>query len=489
MAQPAPLSSLLLQVWRSSRLWQLVILEATLGATLAAQTPQQQYVYDSTATTNSGSQLAAYTKNQSGILSAIPGSPFADTSPGGVMAFDGLGRFLFVANTSTNTISMLQINQSTGSLTEVPGSPFATLAIENPNMAPRAPVCIAAEKSGQFVYVGYRFGNVPNQGAINEYLIDAANLQLVPLPGQPTTDIRSSPVGLVVDAKGLHLYAGLGVNWSTGFEDGGTNVYSIDPVTGSLVPTGMAGNAFSAGRTIAIDPHGRFFFDGWGTTLGTIDSALISPADGTAVTGISSITLANQIPAAMLTESSGKFLYVQQGPAAVVYTVDQTTGALAVPPLPLRVLIFSPGSAAADPVGPYLYSLQGDGIHGFLIDPQTGALSEVPGSPFGGAASQGTIAVTGVPAQAVGGPVAALFPPSVNFVPITAGQSSNSQVITLTNTGTQALTVNSMSLTGSNGADFVATPSCSVPTVLSHNTPVWSVWCFLPLRWECARLA
>jgi Abnormal spindle-like microcephaly-assoc'd, ASPM-SPD-2-Hydin len=217
-----------------------------------------------------------------------------------------------------------------------------------------------------------------------------------------------------------------------------------------------------------------------GTTLGTIDSALISPADGTAVTGISSITLANQIPAAMLTESSGKFLYVQQGPAAVVYTVDQTTGALAVPPLPLSVLIFSPGSAAADPVGPYLSSLQGDGIHGFLIDPQTGALSEVPGSPFGGAASQGTIAVTGVPAQAVSGPVAALFPPSVNFVPITVGQSSNSQVITLTNTGAQALTVNSMSLTGSNGADFVATPSCSVPTVLSPNTTCMVSMVFSP---------
>jgi hypothetical protein len=34
----------------------------------------------------------------------------------------------------------------------------------------------------------------------------------------------------------------------------------------------------------------------------------------------------------MLVDSSGKFLYVQQGSTPVVYAIDQTTGALAVPP-------------------------------------------------------------------------------------------------------------------------------------------------------------
>jgi 6-phosphogluconolactonase (cycloisomerase 2 family) len=121
MAQPAPLSSPSSRVWRPSRVWQLVVLQATLGVTVAAQTPQQQYVYGSTPTTTVASQVVAYAKNQNGDLSAIAGPPFADSSPGGAMAIDGLGRFLFVINTATNTISMLQINQNTGSLTEVPG--------------------------------------------------------------------------------------------------------------------------------------------------------------------------------------------------------------------------------------------------------------------------------------------------------------------------------------------------------------------------------
>ncbi len=470
MAQQAPLSLLSLSV--SNALWfaRVLLLESVLAATVAAQAPQQQYVFNSIPIANATSQVATYVKNgQTGALSAAAGSPLAENLPGGAMAIDGLGRFLFVVNTSTSNISMFQINQSTGSLTEVPGSPFSTGPTENPSMAPRSPVYLAAEKSGQFLYVGYLYGNLVNDGAINEYLIDGANRQLVPLPGQPTTDIASSPIGMVTDPKGLHLYVGLGLNRSTGVQDGGTNVYSIDLVTGTLGLTGAAGNVLPAGRSIAIDPQGRFFFDGSGTTLGTIESALISPADGTALTGISSVSSANQIPAAMLTDRSGKFLYVQQGPSSVVYTIDQTTGALAVPPAPLATLTFSTGSAAADPLGPYIYSLQRDGVHGFLVDPQTGSLSELPGSPFGGTAAQGSLAITGAPVQAVSGPAAAIFPSSQDFGSVTVGQSSGSKLLTITNTGGQALGLTSISVTGSNPADFVASPNCSLPTALSPN--------------------
>jgi hypothetical protein len=470
MAQQAPLSSASLAVSNTLRILQLLLLQATLAAAAAAQIPQQQYVYGSVPITTTTSQVAAYAKNgQTSALSAVPGSPFADNLQGGAMAIDGLGRFLFVINPGTSNISMFQIDQSAGSLTEVPGSPFSTGPTENASMAATSPICLAAEKSGQFLYVGYRFGNFVNQGAINEYLIDAANRQLVPLPGQPTTDIASAPIGMVTDPRGLHLYVGLGLNPSTGVLDAGTNVYSIDPVTGSLGFTGTAGNALTAGRSIAIDPQGRFFFDGWGKTLGTIDSALISPADGTALTGISSISSANEIPAAMLADSSGKFLYVQQGSAPVAYSINQATGALTVPPVALAAFSFSPGSAAADPLGPHVYSLQPDGIHGFLIDPQSGALSEIPGSPFGGITAQGTLAISGAPVQAVSGPVAVIFPASEDFGSVTLGQSSNSKLVTLTNTGGQALGLTSIKVAGANPADFVATPNCSLPTVLSSN--------------------
>src|SRR5712664_3904447 len=470
MAQQAPPSSPSLAASNTRRILQHLLLQAILAVSATAQTPQQQYVFGSVPVTPATSQVAASAKNgQTGALSAVPGSPFADNLQGGAIAIDGLGRFLFVVNPATSNISMFQINQSTGSLTEVPGSPFSTGPTENPAMAPSDPVCLAAEKSGQFLYVGYHFGNFVNEGAVNEYSIDAANLQLVPLPGQPTTDIASAPIGIVADPKGLHLYVGLGQNPSTGVQDAGTNVYSIDPVMGKLGLIGTAGNALSAGRSIAIDPQGRFFFDGWGTTLGTIDSALISPADGTALTGITSVTSANEIPAAMLADSSGKFLYVEQGSAPVVCAINQTTGALAVPPAALAVLSFSPHSAVADPLGPYIYSLQNDGVHGFLVDPQSGKLSEIPGSPFGGTAAQGALAISGTPVQAVSGPVAAIFPASEDFGPVTVGQSSSSKLVTLTNTGGQSLSLSSVGVAGANPSDFVATPNCSFPMVLAPN--------------------
>jgi hypothetical protein len=185
---------------------------------------------------------------------------------------------------------------------------------------------------------------------------------------------------------------------STGFQDAGTQVYSIDSLSDQLLLVGSAGNARTNGTAIAIDPKNRFFFDSWGSTRGAaIDSALISPTDGTATTGISTVPLPQGIvSSAMLAESSGNFLYVQEGSAAFAYSINQTTGALTQGSTALPVLSFGPGTAVADPLGPYVYSLQADGVHGFLVDPTTGNLSEIPGSPFSiGLATQGKLTITG----------------------------------------------------------------------------------------------
>jgi 6-phosphogluconolactonase (cycloisomerase 2 family) len=437
-----------------------------------AQSAPQQYVYGAVPITTASSEIDALAKNaQTGALTSISGSPFADRMLGYVMAVDGLGRFLFVVNKNTSNISMFQIDQSTGALNEVSGSPFSTGAVENPNMTATLPVCVATEKSGRFLYVGYQQGNYQALGAVNEFTIDATGLQLVPLPVQPTLDIPSSPIGMFVDPKGLHLYVGLGLNVSTGVQDAGTNVYAIDSTTGQLTFTGSAGNALDTGRGIALDAQGRFFFDAWGGAHTFLDSALISPADGTATSGVNTLALPpGDVPSAMLTESSGKFLYVKQNTASsFVYSIDQLTGALTPGPA-VSSLNFQPGTAAADPLGPYLYSLQNDGIHAFLIDSQSGLLSEIPGSPFlAGSGALGPLTITGAPVQAVSGPIAALFPSSQDFGSVTVGQSSMSRAITLTDTGDQALSVNSITLVGANPAEFSAIPTCAPPTLLQPN--------------------
>jgi len=55
-------------------------------------------------------------------LTVLPGAPFADRLEGGLVAIDGLGKFLFVLNPDSNGIC---IDSSNGALTDVPNSPFA----------------------------------------------------------------------------------------------------------------------------------------------------------------------------------------------------------------------------------------------------------------------------------------------------------------------------------------------------------------------------
>jgi hypothetical protein len=79
------------------------------------------------------------------------------------------------------------------------------------------------------------------------------------------------------------------------------------------------------------------------------------------------------------------------------------------------------------------------------------------------------LAISGTPVQAVSGPVAVLFPSSENFGQVILRQTSNSQTVTLTNSGGQGLDLNSIGIGGANPGDFAATPNCAPPTVLGVN--------------------
>jgi 6-phosphogluconolactonase (cycloisomerase 2 family) len=205
----------------------LLIFSATLsGAVCArAQTPQQQYVYASAPVTTTTSEVAGFSKDGgTGVLSGI-GAPLADALEGGAMAVDTKGRFLFIVNPNSNGISMFQIDQATGALSEVFGSPFAAGPTENPTIAPSSPICLATERSGQFLYVGYGNGNFQGESAVLVYQIDPATPRLVP-PSDSTgsSNLPSVPIGLVTDPRGVYLYVGLGPNLSLGTQASTTNV-------------------------------------------------------------------------------------------------------------------------------------------------------------------------------------------------------------------------------------------------------------------------
>jgi 6-phosphogluconolactonase (cycloisomerase 2 family) len=215
-------------------------------------------VYGSGSVTTNTSAVLGYSKdNTTGALTVLPGPPFADRLEGGLVAIDGLGKFLFVLNPASNNISMYQIDGSNDALTEVPNSPFAVGPTVNPNLAPSAPVSLAREKSGNFVYVGYSGGDTSTTSAITPFSIDAANLRLVLTP-QLSLDIASgAPIQMVTDPKGLRLFVGIGLAPYQSTPGAGTMVYSIDPVNGVLTLTGNAGGGSERGRAIAMDVQGR----------------------------------------------------------------------------------------------------------------------------------------------------------------------------------------------------------------------------------------
>src|SRR5690348_6047784 len=84
----------------------------------AAQSTTQQRVYGAQGITPASAVISAYNKDsQTGALGPVSGAPFPEQFEGGLVAIDGLGKFLFVLNPQNDTISMFQIDAATGALT------------------------------------------------------------------------------------------------------------------------------------------------------------------------------------------------------------------------------------------------------------------------------------------------------------------------------------------------------------------------------------
>jgi len=239
----------------------LLVLSMLLGATSAAdaQAPPLQYVYGSQPTTPTSSVITGFSKaNQTGALSAVPGSPLNERFEGGLVAIDGRGRFVFVLNPTHNDISMFQIDQSTGALTEVPASSFAVPPTLNSNHAPTRPISITTEKSGSFVFVGCYDGDFVGSSSVVSLAIDTSGPSPV-LVTQQSTSLSSggAPIQLLTDPKGLRLYVGLSQG-QNGLEVGGAEVYSINPSSGALSFNGLADTSAGRGHSNAMDPGAVF---------------------------------------------------------------------------------------------------------------------------------------------------------------------------------------------------------------------------------------
>jgi hypothetical protein len=458
-------------------LFTLCLLLGCASAT-GAQSSAQQYVYGSASAGAASSVVPGFSKtSQTGALNLVPGSPFNERFAGGLVAIDGQGKFLFVLNPSSNDISMFQIDQATGALSEVAASPFQVPPTINPSLAPSQPISIATETSGKFLFVGYYMSGIQGSSLVVTLAIDTSGLSPALLTTHSIeTNSGGAPAQLLTDPKGLRLYVGLS-RGQNNLPVGGAEVYSIDSVSGALGFLGFADSPPDEGRSVAMDPLGRFFFVGWGGNIGAVDSCVLSPVDGTAVVPCTSLQLGfGSFPNSVVAENSGKFLYVTRSDGTVVYSIDQTTGALNLLLGPISTILFSQGTVVADPMGPFLYSLSSLGIHVYQVDQQSGNPAEIPGSPFNAGMSGINavmgLAISGAPIQAISGPAATIFPTNGAFGSVTVGSSSGTSVFSLVNTGDQNLVISSISIVGTNASSFSESHTCLTNLASNANCSI-----------------
>jgi 6-phosphogluconolactonase len=115
--------------------------------------------------------------SNSGILTALPGSPFVTGSDPLYMALVPVtGRFLYTANVQDGTISGFSADSNIGVLTPVSGSPFASgTSIEGVTIPP-----YTTGNGTSFLYAAD-----PQGQAIRGYIIDGSTGALSPTSGSP----------------------------------------------------------------------------------------------------------------------------------------------------------------------------------------------------------------------------------------------------------------------------------------------------------------
>jgi 6-phosphogluconolactonase (cycloisomerase 2 family) len=255
------------------------------------QTPSKNFVYVANSTSNTVSGYVL--DHASGVLTpvgtAVLPTPVG-TNPIGVGA-DSKTQFLYVLNQNSSNISAFSIDPTRGLLTEIAGSPFP---------APANPQFLVVSPTAAFLYVA---GGT--SGQISGFSI-GGNGALSAIAGSPFT-AGTDPVGLAIDPQGKFLYAA---------DKGSNNVLSFSiQASGALTP--VAGSPFPAGTqpvSVAVDASSTFLytanFGSNDTSAYKIANGVLTPLSGSpyATGGSGAVTAAQ--PVFVTVSTTNQFVFV-----------------------------------------------------------------------------------------------------------------------------------------------------------------------------------
>jgi 6-phosphogluconolactonase len=200
-------------------------------------TPSRNFIYvaNSTSNTVSGYTLNHSTGSLAPVGTAVLPSP-TGPNPIGV-AVDSKGQFLYVLNAANSSVSVFSIDPTRGLLTQTAGSPFPVLANAD---------FLVASPTSEFLFLA----STPT-GLIGAYAI-ASDGSIAPVAGSPFP-AGTNPSGMAIDPQGKFLYAA----------DKGNNSVLSFSIQGSGALTPVAGSPFPAGTqpvSVAVDTSGTFLY-------------------------------------------------------------------------------------------------------------------------------------------------------------------------------------------------------------------------------------
>jgi len=355
----------------------------------------------------SGCNVQMYSINQDTGALASMGTAAAQNGPKSV-AVDPSGRFAYVANGESDSVTAFTINQTTGALTGA----VTVSAGDNP-------YSIAVSPTGRFAYAANQ-----NSDNVSVYTI---NQTTGALTAGTTVAGGDGSMSVKVDPTGRFVYVANG-NAST------ISLFTIDQATGALTAGAVASTGTSP-RSITIDPTGLFAYvplvNGNAVSLFTIDqstgeltlSATVNTHSGPfSIATVSGSAALSYVPKSAYAANSS-------GNSVSSYAIDRATGALTA--AATTAAGTSPRSVAIDPFGRFAYTANflAKSLSVYSIDQSSGSLT------------------AGTAVTAESSPLDVAVEPSGRYAYATY-YDSNTIMIYAINQGTGALTVGAAVSTG-----------------------------------------
>lgn len=229
--------------------------------------PSGHFVYATSSSSSSSTEISAFAVQSNGSLTPVPGSPFSEGSATtGALAMHPTGKYLFAAVVgpgSFGAVAVYAIDEVNGALTPIPGSPFTVPTYSGcTQFCSPQPTDLQVDPTGTFLYGAQNF-----QDSIVAFKIGSTTGALTNLPGSPypegtfnTGNTPTDPIRLNIDPNGTLIYtadtegnslSAWAVNQATGVP---TFQAFFQPCTDPNVP------GILVPYTVAIDPSGSFVY-------------------------------------------------------------------------------------------------------------------------------------------------------------------------------------------------------------------------------------